>query len=199
MARHPSLPMCGAKKSTDGKPCRNAAGQGTDHYGFGRCKNHGGATEAGRKSAIKQEAREMAANYGLPVEVDPGVALLQEVYRTAGHVAFLQQAVGEMGEHEMVGPVGREGIDDQGIESHPRTVPSVWLNLYMEERQHLARVCKMALDVGIAERQVRIAEQQGELLAGAIRLILEDLGVADHPDAPKIVRRHLVALPSGVS
>jgi hypothetical protein len=60
----------------------------------------------------------------------------------------------------------------------------------------LARVCKMALDAGVAERQVRVAEAQGELLASVIKAILTGLGLdKDQQDkAPAIVRRHLLAL-----
>ena len=35
-------PICGAK-TTSGRPCRMAAGAGTDHPGTGRCKHHGGS------------------------------------------------------------------------------------------------------------------------------------------------------------
>lgn len=49
--------------------------------------------------------------------------------------------------------------------------------LEAEERDRLARLCKLALDAGIAERQVRIAESQGALVAGVVRSILGDLGL----------------------
>jgi hypothetical protein len=74
--------------------------------------------------------------------------------------------------------------------------PSVWIEMYQEERRMLARVCKMALDAGVAERQVRVAEAQGELLAGVIKSMLGDLGLnsKQQGEAPAIVRRHLLAL-----
>jgi hypothetical protein len=74
--------------------------------------------------------------------------------------------------------------------------PSVWVELYQEERRMLARVCKMALDAGVNERAVRVAEQQGELLAGVIKAILEDLELTkeQRQSAPGVVRRHLTAL-----
>jgi hypothetical protein len=55
---------------------------------------------------------------------------------------------------------------------------------------------KMALDAGVAERQVRVAEAQGELLASVIKAILGDLGLSKDQQAvaPGIVRRHLIAL-----
>jgi hypothetical protein len=64
-------------------------------------------------------------------------------------------------------------------------------------RPHLHRRCDAtALDAGVEERRVRIAEAQGELLAGVIKAILGDLGPnkKQQNEAPAIVRRHLLAL-----
>ena len=50
------MKRCGAKKRTNGKPCRKPAGWGTDHRGEGRCRIHGGANPCpagGRYSTIK--------------------------------------------------------------------------------------------------------------------------------------------------
>ena len=59
-----------------------------------------------------------------------------------------------------------------------------------------ARHAKLTLDAGVEERKVRIAEAQGELLAGVIKAILGDLGLnkKQQTDAPAIGRRHLLAL-----
>jgi hypothetical protein len=38
---------CGAKKRSDGTPCKRPAGWGTDHAGTGRCKLHGGSSLKG--------------------------------------------------------------------------------------------------------------------------------------------------------
>ena len=47
--------ICGAK-TRGGTPCKLRAGQGTDHFGTGRCKFHGGASKGakkGNKNAVK--------------------------------------------------------------------------------------------------------------------------------------------------
>jgi hypothetical protein len=48
MEHKPSQPSpngyCGAKTRGSGKPCKHEAGWGTDHFGEGRCKLHGGAS-----------------------------------------------------------------------------------------------------------------------------------------------------------
>lgn len=53
-----------------------------------------------------------------------------------------------------------------------------WLYLYREERSHLARVAKMAIDAGVAQRMVSIAEDQGRILASAIRAVLTALDLS---------------------
>lgn len=192
--------LCGAKSSRNpGRTCQNVAGAGTDHKGYGRCKHHGGATPSGRISAEKQMVQERMLIYGGPIEVAPDVALLQEVHRTAGHVAYLGQVVSDLEKAQLVGPVGSDGMNDQGVTYYPAYKPSVWIEMYQGERSHLARVCKMALDAGIAERQVRLAERQGEMLAEAVQGILKDLGVLHHPDTPEVVRRHLYAIDGGAA
>lgn len=53
-----------------------------------------------------------------------------------------------------------------------------WLTLYRDERVHLARVAKMAIDAGVASRLVSIAEDQGRILASAIRAVLSALNLS---------------------
>ncbi len=141
------------------------------------CRQHGGlATRALANAKRKLEAdaaREAVATYGLPREVMPQQALLEELHRTAGHVAWLGIQLNETARLT----VGEE--------------PSVWVKLYQAERKHFADVAKTCIQAGIEERRVRIAEEQGRLIAQVIRGILNDLDVADRPEVPDIVRKHL--------
>ena len=70
---------------------------------------------------------------------------------------------------------------------------------YRTERRLLVEVCRAAIASGYAEREVRIAEQEAALFATALRGIVEDLGVADHPQLGKIVRRHLTIIDGGAA
>lgn len=54
-----------------------------------------------------------------------------------------------------------------------------WLLLYREERGHLARVSKMCIDAGVAQRLVSIAEDQGRILSSAIRAVLVALNLSE--------------------
>jgi hypothetical protein len=64
-----------------------------------------------------------------------------------------------------------------------------WLMLYREERKHAAQVSSLAINAGLAERMVRIAEKQGEVMATAIQAILEalDLTPSQQDRVPQIV------------
>ena len=103
------------------------------------------------------------ATYGEPITVDPAVALMLEVYRTAGHVEWLNV---QMRAVEDVNSVGGRSL----------------ANLYMREREHLVRVTRAAIDSGIAEREVRLAERQGNLMACAILAILRELELSPGQD-----------------
>jgi hypothetical protein len=189
-AAHQPAQRCGAT-NRQGKPCGKAAGWGTDHVGTGHCKLHGGASPNGRKHAQREQATQAVATYGLPRDIDPQAALLEELHRTAGHVAWLQLKVAELDEHQTYGPVG-------GSEhGYPSTEAHIWIRLYQQERKHFTDVAKTCIACGIAERQIQLAEQQGQLLARALDGILTDLGVRNHPEAPAVVRRHLTLLDGG--
>jgi hypothetical protein len=180
---------CGARKA-DGTICRNFAGAGTSHPKIGRCKYHGVPARTTPIAVERPMAEQRMRTYGSPIDVEPHVALLEEVRRTAGHVAWLSELVSDL-LHEGDGYF--ESIDDDGKRTlRPKTglkqidmsgkfeKPSVWVELYQEERRMLARVCKMALDAGVAERQVALAEAQGEMLAG---------GDQDDPRRPGVIQR----------
>ena len=144
------------------------------------------------KYAQAEIARQAVVTYGLPREVDPAQALLEEVHRTAGHVAWLGALVAALEQDDLK---QRDVVSKAGM-TLVWEKPAVWLELYAQERAHLARVAKSAIDAGIAERQVRLAESQGALVAEVITLILEDLGLSSEQRArvPEVVPRRLRAI-----
>ena len=209
---------CGALTG-DNLPCRRAKGHGTAHPGVGRCKFHGGNSPDVIKAALRVKAERAVATYGLPLNIDPHVALLHEVQRTAGHVLWLQQRIRTLEAAELVwseqvvseartrteaviaseaggSPTPPASEPQTGSEAPPRVSSveiderrvagaqvSVWLKLYQSERHHLVEVCKTAIACGIAERQVRIHEEQGNVIAGIITGVLADLGIELASDA----------------
>lgn len=210
---------CGSRKRQGEGTCEREAGWGTDHLGEGPCKLHGGSTSSVSKGAtlnlIRRETRELVRTYGLRLDVTPTEALLEEVQWTAGHVAYLRARIqeiedpaeddaqdpdgsvrGNRGRHPLVWGVTKikTGGDDYGTTEEAG--PNAWLRVYQEERAHLARICADAIRCGIEERKVKLAEQQGQLVADVIRKILGDLDLTPEQQArvPEVVPMRLRAL-----
>jgi hypothetical protein len=122
---------------------------------------------------------------GMPLEMEPVDALLWCVAIAAGEVQYLSERVGELSEEELIGrptTVTRErGRGERGSKDLKTTQGGPHqLHLLVVERQkavdRLARFSKMAIDAGVAERQVRIAEAQAGMLAALITGVMQDIG-----------------------
>lgn len=178
---------CGAKTKKK-TLCNNPKGFSTDHPGYGRCKFHGGNNPSGKTSAARDEGRALMASYGSPVEIHPQDALLEEVYRTNGHVLWLsreiakwnstdgefQDATGEPTASPILGDI--EGLTTKlGLTEAQQQ----WMTLYVKEREHLARVSKLALDAGVAQRAIQIAEAQSDRLVWVIEAFIRQLGLTE--------------------
>lgn len=195
---------CTGRSSRTGKPCQRYPVNGAKV-----CATHGGRAPQVKAAAKARQIQEAAAlavvTYGLPREVAPDVALLEEVHRTAGHVAWLAEVVGQLEREEVTwglaeetdAPPGENG--GGGVTTKHKAGVNVWVQLYQQERKHLAAVCRDALAAGIAERQVRLAEQQGALLAGAVNRILDGLGLSKEQweRVPQVVPVVLRAITGG--
>lgn len=166
------------------------------------------AKAAAARRVAEQEARDTMTRavrtLGLPIDIDPGKALLDEIHWTAGHVAWLREKVQELEANDLVwgrtqtdNGIGPQGPVDTVTE---KADPNVWYQLYLKEREHLAKVCALALKAGIEERKVKLAESQGLLVADVIRRILGALGLTPEQQqlVPEIVPRELRALAAGV-
>lgn len=190
---------CGGhqKQARGGGPCRSRAGAGTDHPGYGNCKFHGGTSRNGQRHAQRAHAEEAVRVYGLPVVTTPEQALLDEVHRTAGHVAWLRERIADLDPDALTwGLTKREKVgasEFTGTNSVEAAAVHVWLELYLRERRHLVDVCAKAITAGIAERQVRLAEAQGQLMAQALIAILDGLALTEEQreKVPELVDRHL--------
>lgn len=214
----------------DGARCTFPKGYRTNHPGFGRCYVHGGSSPPGRKSGLRQMAEHAVNTLGLPRNVDPHTALLEEVHRTAGHVAWLAQRVAELEADAVVqGQVTETREHDETDEGDVETLTAVpgaekppdgkrsagrppgpvkvkvstsigvnvWIDMYQRERKHLVDVCRTAIACGIAERQVRIAEEQGRMMIEVIAGILTELGVDPRSEAARLATRKHLLLASG--
>lgn len=121
------------------------------------------------------------------LNVTPWEALLTEVRRSAGEVAWLDAKVGS-------------ATSDADLE--PNGPLYFWAQRWKEQRQHLARVSKMALDAGVAERMVAQMQLEGDGIARAVIETLTELGIADDDlvlRARGIISRKLLALETQVN
>lgn len=242
--RIPEAERCGALTQKAGIAyCQLKKGAGTDHPGFGNCARHGGNTEAGVKSAMREMGKAFIAQYKAEHKFggnrhDPSIAtltpeqaLLEEVRRSAAMVRFLEERIAgwnltppsEATLNELMTDVSSgkrkwnprsmnvkiqeflKDLDPENPDSashlpalterhHATGIVSFtdareWLYLYREERGHLARVSKMCIDAGVAQRLVTLAEDQGRIMASAIRAVLTALNLSPEQAAlvPQVV------------
>lgn len=190
-------PRCGAERRHGQGPCKRGAGAGTDHPGAGRCSWHGGCAPSGRAAAQEEIARRAVETYGLPRDISPTDALLEEVRYSAGHVAWLRAKVAEIEADDLVWgkteEVDKNASEFAGTDTTHAAAVNVWLDLYFRERKHLLDLTKTAISVGIEERRVRLAESQGALLNEVIRRILGRLSLSAEQSAllPVVVPEEL--------
>lgn len=132
----------------------------------------------GSLPAPSVEQRAEAIRYGRERGVNPFVALLEEVRRTAGHVSWLGTKVQEAPD------------DDSLLESHRG-----WLNYYQKERTHLVKVSETAVRLGLEERVIRVEERRAEMVARVLIATLEALHLPPEvrAQAPTVLRQQLMA------
>lgn len=185
---------------------------------------HGGrspqAQAAGRRRQEEAAAAVAVQALGLPVDISPTDALLEEVRWTAGHVQWLRARVQELEDgmtvagrgagnaatrHPLVWGttkvVDKGSGENPGVDETESAGPSIWYELYSRERDHLVKVCQAAIKAGVEERRVRLAEQQGELVGTVIQAILADLGLnaEQQTRVSEVVPRHLRLLTGGAA
>lgn len=198
-----SRERCGAKTPTG--PCRRYP-----PVGGIRCILHGGAAPQAKAAAaaraLKAKTQKKAAKavktLGLrgDDDLDPTQVLLDEIAWTYTHVQWLRTKVQELEEKELIWNVAEQetGVGARGPQDLQtlKAEPSVWYDLYMRERQHLATITARAVQAGIEERRVKIAEQQGELVAVALNRILGALALTppQWEQARQVIPRELRAL-----
>jgi hypothetical protein len=160
----------------------------------------------GRKAApviAEALARKAVETYGLPRDISPTDALLEEVRYSAGHVAWLRVKVSELEAADLVWGKTEEtdkgATEFAGVDTTHSATANMWLELYHRERKHLLDLVKTAISVGIEERRVRLAEAQGSLMNDVIRRILARLSLNADQSAllpvvvPEELRRAAIA------
>lgn len=162
------------------------------------CGKHGGARKDVRALAnVRAEVSKWTLG---DATLDPGEVLLRLVTQSSARADLYSTEL--------------EKLVDESPSLREALVADVWASsehgdaykageyirglasLEAQERDRCANFCVKAIAAGLAERQVRLAENQGKLVAGVIKAILGDLGLSDEQAAlvGEVVPRHLRAL-----
>lgn len=167
------------------------------------CKLHGGAApQVLNKARLRADL--MAFGLDAP-PVDPAATLLRLVNQSAARVANYATDIANMVDDQptlrsaLTAEVWKTDDDDPDGEAY-RAGEYIRAMVVLEgqERDRLAALCKSALQAGLAERQVRLAEQQGSLMAAVLRTALGDPRLALTADQragiPAVLRDALTGL-----
>lgn len=190
------MAQCAAKSKRSGERCKGQAVTGSD-----KCRMHGAGggkarTNAQRNAELEQ-ARIECAKLGLSIQIDPGEALVQELWETAGNVAFYRQLVQDLPTHPDPDTFVAGGMDQDGSPGHwERGAPGVYgrsyhvsglptgeakphilVQLYNDERKHLTDVAASALKAGVDQRRVELEQERASLMADIFRRVFEDPGL----------------------
>jgi len=163
------------RTKADGTPCTKWAVKGATV-----CEKHGGnAPQVRARAAVRAEVEA----WGLgDTTVDPGETLLrllsQAVVRAERYASAVQRIVEEQGlEKALVGD--NIVVDEQGTPHKTGEYVRGLAGLENQERDRAAKYATMAIQAGLAERQVRLLEKQTSLVERALLATMDDLGLSE--------------------
>ncbi len=141
---------------------------------------------------------------GVPLDIEPHDAILQCIKIAAGEVQYASEQIAKLDPDEAVGAVVttlrrpmklEKGADADTamVEEITHSAPAlhIWIQARRQAMDRLVQYSAAAIKAGIEERRVKLAESQGQLLIQVIRGVLTELGLANDPRAPAVVRRQL--------
>jgi hypothetical protein len=172
-------------RNRQGERCKRAAIKGGTV-----CPMHGGKAPQVRDAAERNRALAVAraecVTLGIPIEIDPGHALISSLFEREGNVAFYRALVEKLG----TGVYGATYHADGGLTGEAK--PHVLVELYHRELQARDQVAAGILKAGVEERRIRLAEGQAQQIATFARGLLAELGI-DPASAPAraAFRKHL--------
>lgn len=170
---------CTATARGSGEQCKNPAVTGTSV-----CRIHGGnapqVKEAGLQRAVRAnlfaELRGEMPTLGEPIYSDPVTILYDLIAISAGHVAWYRAQIERLIPDALVWGEATVSQAGNGEFSVTQTAEvNKWVELYNGERKMLADLSTRAIAAGLAEREIRLEEEKGRLLANTLRVILADL------------------------
>lgn len=187
--------LCGANKRGGKGRCTLPAGWGTLHPGTGACKNHGGSVPT---HSVAAAVPSLALLVGYDVDVSPMEALIMCVRIKAAEVAYYSAQIAAMSPKDVLTRPREEALDKDGYvhDLKKSKQVNIWVRLRDQAIDKLAKYAKMALDAGVDERMIRVAEGVGAQLAAALGTVLDGLGLTKEQQAkaPDLIRSSLLQL-----
>ncbi len=184
---------CSAHRADSGEPCKNRA-----LAGLNVCYYHGGAApqvraagkrrvaEAKAEMSVERALDKARAMLSVPIDADPTEALLEALWRASSLVSYWQAA-----RDELMGDAPLSATATGALEKH------TLMRAYEDAVDRLARIAKLAVDAGVAERQVRLTEELGRLVSARMQAAMDDLDLTPEQRArvPAIMKARLELLP----
>ena len=187
---HPACTGHVDKPDQDLRPCRNHPVPGADV-----CRYHGGSAPQVKARAaarvVEEKAtavlqRGLADAYGEHVpDIDPGDAMLRAVSWKYAEVVALRGKVAELDDDarvwgakqtEQMAGHGDDAPVPEGMAPATKVVmaagANIWWQMLRTAEEQLVKFAAAARAAGCDERRVRLAEQQGDLVATALGAIL---------------------------
>lgn len=140
---------------------------------------------------------------GTPLDVEPHEAILHAIRVTAGEVWYCDEQIRKLSEDELFErpaetsvqqlPSGRSVVIEEKRNSE---VISRWVTLRDEALSNLVRYSKWAIEIGIDERRVRVAERVADVLTPLLTDLAADLNLTEEQRRllPAVIGRRLRAL-----
>jgi len=194
------MAQCTGTSKTTGKRCQKDAIAGGKV-----CRWHGGAApQVKARAAVRAEV--LAWGLGDAVD-DPGEVLLRLVTQSRMRVdqlsAEIARKVSDLGEGQTLESVliGDTFVATQFDTHKSGEYIRGLVKLEADERDRLANFAAKAIAAGLAERQVRMAERQGEMLAAVLLAVIANkaLGLtpAQQKALPDVLELELTRLQTG--
>lgn len=204
------------------RPCRARGCRTTIRYGL-YCARHRGSDAAKGDELVASELFRHGLDYDDAQLADPGRTLLTLVTQSAARCRLYADLLQE--QYDAATDATVSGDDHAGYTAHglPPAVRALighkyavtrdggvvpveeairaLVTLESDERERCSRFAKTALDAGVAERAIRLAEEQADILATLLRSVFDDPALALTADqretALAVTRRHLTAVATG--
>jgi hypothetical protein len=137
---------------------------------------------------------------GTPTDIHPHDAILKVIRITNGEIDYCDKQIARLCEDELferplqiVRAVMPDGNAEYITEKRDAEVLSRWVLLRQAATDRLARYSKMALDIGIEEAQLTLAEREADMVSHYLEAVISDLSLTPEQrrQIGPAMRRHL--------